>query len=45
MTRAVVLTVAKMYTVFNIPNVLPWKPPMKDKILSSGQPGAWDQKT
>lgn len=40
MTGAVVLTVAKMYTVFNIPNVLPWKPPMKDKILSSGQPGA-----
>ena len=23
------------------PTVLPWKPPLKDKMLSSGDPGAW----
>lgn len=31
--------------VWNIPIVLPWKPPIKDKILSSGQPGAWGEET
>ena len=36
--------VVSMVESFSLPIVLPWNPPMKDRILSSGQPGAfWEE--